>query len=187
MYFTRPRLEHREFNGLLPNGQEATKVVVDQTARADIILGNGTASFRGRDNETIQTVALTTSFDDNRYELNINQNGQLFVTVKIINLGAGGINSLRTLIEFQDPDHLQDDNTKFWYPSKEGVDRDATLASHEWQLTSVGTYILTSRKEPLHFTKARVSFRADAGVPDADTRVHVGWFHDGKIATVPEQ
>lgn len=194
MKFFREQKSHRKTIGITGAGTSATQVVIDQTPRREIILGDGSTSFKVYDPldssapfETIQTVALTTDFAVNQYVLNLSGNGQLFVTSQVVSLGGGGITALEVLIEFLDRDHMLEARTEIWLPSKEGVARNAAAASYVWGPLAAGSYILASRIEPRHFLKARVSFRADAGVADAATRVHVGWFHDGGVAFSPEQ
>lgn len=192
MKFFREKITHREQNGVLPNGGQATRVVVDQTARADIILGNGSAAFIVKDpnnpdlpGTSITTVQLTTSFDDNRYEINIDGHRQLFVSAKVLVLGT--VTGLEVLIEFLDPDHVNDDGSGLWIPSKEGVARDANEETNVHGPLTVGNYTLSSREETLHSKKARVSFRAAGGTASAATRIHTSWYHDGKPSVVAEQ
>lgn len=193
MKFFRERLIHRVQNGVLPNGGVATAVVVDQTERTDIILGNGSSSFNLRDPNdpsappaAVVSVPISTDFDDNRYELDIANHSQIYVNAKVLALGAG-IDGLEVLIEFLDPDHVNDDGTGLWIPSKEGVTREADESGCIWGPLTVGNFSLASRAEMFHFKKARVSFRASGGTADAATRIHVSWFHDGKVPVVPEQ
>ncbi len=194
MKFFREKIVHREDNGPLPDGRgNATIPVIDQVARSDIILGDGTATFNVRNSNkpslpatTILTVALTTDFEDNRYEINIASHSRIYLNVKLLALG-GTVTGLEALIEFLDPDHINDDGSGLWIPSKEGTPRDSGESANIIGPLTAGNFSLASREEMLHFKKARVSFRAATGAPDATTRIHVSWFHDGKQSAVAEQ
>lgn len=194
MKFFQERINHRVQNGILPgSGQMATSVVEDQAERSDIILGNGTAAFNVRNpNDPTQpatavtTVGLTTDFADNQYEINIANHSRVYVNVKVLDLG-GVTGGVEVLIEFLDPDHINDDGSGLWIPSKEGSPRDAAPELQIQGPLPVGNYSLSSREEMLHFKKARVSFRAQGGTANASTRIHVSWHHDGKVAAVQEQ
>lgn len=194
MKFFREKIVHREDNGPLPDGRgNATIPVIDQVARSDIILGDGTSTFDVRDSNnlslpatTITTVALTTDFNDNRYEVNIASHSRIYLNAKVLALG-GTVSGLEALVEFLDPDHINDDGSGLWIPSKEGTPREADESGNIMGPLTAGNFSLASREEMLHFKKARVSFRAAAGAPDATTRIHVSWFHDGKVPAVAEQ
>lgn len=194
MKFFREKIFHREDNGPLPEGRgNATVPVIDQDARSDIILGDGTATFDVRDPNnpslpatTITTVALTTNFADNRYEINIASHSRIYLNAKVLVLG-GTVTGLESLIEFLDPDHINDDGSGFWIPSKEGVPRDSDESANIMGPLTAGNFSLASREEMFHFKKARISFRAATGAPDATTRIHVSWHHNGKVGVVAEQ
>ncbi len=192
MLLNRPQIIHREDNGELPNGDRATLVVEDQTQRAQILLGDGTAELDG-----IVSVALTDSFVDNQYNVNINGNRVLYLVVHVIDLGT--VAGLECLIEFNDPDFpeviTENEPNVFvtteaglWMPSKEGASRESGEAGNVWGPLPAGSFILRSGEEFMHCTKARFSFRsADSTAPSAATHVKLSWYHDGKVATVPEQ
>lgn len=193
MKFFREELSHREDNGPLPNGGQATRVVIDQVARSDVILGNGTSTFNVRDPNNpslpateITSVDLTTDFVDNRYEINIASHSRIYLNAKVLALGST-VTGLEALIEFLDPDHINDDGSGLWIPSKEGIPRDSGESANIIGPLTAGNYSLASREEMLHFKKARVSFRSASGASDATTRIHVSWFHDGKQSAVAEQ
>lgn len=194
MFLNRPQINHREDNGSLPNGQRATTVIEDQSVRSQIVLGDGTAEFDG-----ITTVALTASFADNQYKVNINGNRVLYLVCHVVDLGA--IAGLECLIEFESPDFpevevidSEDPNVRvitdpgLWIPSREGASREGDLAAHIIGALGEGNFILRSREEHMHSKKARFSFRtSSATAPNSATHIKISWFHDGKIATVPEQ
>jgi hypothetical protein len=121
------------------------------------------------------STALPAAFNDNvTIELQLNGNRQVFVTVNTAALGAAALTGVVVLIEFNDNDHPE-----FWIPSKEGINREADSATHQWVLTGVGSWVVASRKEHRHFTKARVRFQALGGAADAATRIFTSWHHDG--------
>ena len=119
------------------------------------------------------TVAVPTAYNkEATFEVDLNGHGQLFTTLHVNNLGTAG--SIYVLMEFQHPD-----NPLIWIPSMEGVARTVVaIAAYENQAAAVGDYIFATRIEPLHFTKARVRFRANAA-PSANTDVDAYWFYGG--------
>jgi hypothetical protein len=189
VFLNRRQIFHREDNGPLPNGSRATRFVEDQPKLAQIILGNGTAEFDG-----ITSVLLTNSFADNRYTVNINGNRVLYLVAHVRDLGS--IAGLECLIEFNNPDFppVVDEETGavveegFWLPSKEGASRESGEAGNIWGPLPAGGFILRSGEEHMHHKLARFSFRTStATAPNASTHIRLSWFHDGKVATVPEQ
>lgn len=180
MKFIRPKIiRHDPVAGSFDaNGNPTTTPVIVQTERTDLILGDGATSFdviqKDGSVKTVQTVDTTTAFsDENTWELQINGNRQIFVTLNVEDLGAAA-SGVRVLIEFQDPDH-----TEFWIPSKEGINRESSISTHEWALTGTGNWVVASRVEHRHFKVARVRFKMIGGDADASTKVVCSWTHDG--------
>jgi hypothetical protein len=123
---------------------------------------------------TVTSVLTGIAFTaESTFDININGNQQIYVTVNTVALGANA-SGVGVLIEYQDPDHRE-----FWIPSKEGINREASSALHEWVLTGTGNKVVASRVEHRHFVKARVRFKLIGGAADADTHVVCSWTHNG--------
>jgi hypothetical protein len=181
--FTRPRIVTRTVTGTDANGHPTTVPAISQTELADLILGDGTThTVRKRtktfeisqESDSVVSVPITTAaFAD--IEQPINGNSQIFLTVNIVALGA--LSGVTCRLEFQDPDHPE-----FWIPSKEGINREADAATHNWVLNAVGNHVLASRVEHNHFRKFRARFQANVANADATTEIVVSWHHNGKVS-----
>jgi hypothetical protein len=168
------------------NGNPTTSAVETVSALSDLILGNGSSQksvFRRKQDFSLSTerdVITTVNVDTGAWtdiEQQINANSQVFLNVHVRNLGA--MTGILCRLDFRDPDHPE-----FWIPSKEGINREASEASHTWTITATGNYVLASRLEHSHFRFFRARFQAQGASADADTDVVVSWYHNGKTSPV---
>lgn len=162
-----------------PNGNPTTTAVVTQAEVTDLLFGDGTTSFTITDNsgqKVVQSIALPAAYNDaSTFFGNVAGHTQIFLSVKVVALGAGGLTGITCLIEFKDPDYPD-----FWFPSKEGVARDtAALATYEWACNGVQNYTIATRVEHPHFKMFRARFKKSAGNTDSATQILVSWQNNG--------
>jgi len=181
MKFTRPRVITKlpVVGSFDVNGNPTYTESITSPAVSDLILGNGSSSFdvlqKDGSHKSITSIALPAAYNDNAtFEVKINGNTQIFVTINTVDLGAAALSGVKVLIEFADPDH-----PGFWIPSKKGVNRESSLSVHEWSVLGVGNKVVVSREEHKQFKLARVRFRANTGAADADTKIICSWHHNG--------
>lgn len=187
------------------NGNPTTQTAETRAPVETLILGNGSSTFditvkRRRSSlydhtkvdedgnellKDVQSVAIPATFGP-ECEFFVNFNGGKDVGSKIwlmLHVEAlGTLTEGRALIEFQDSDH-----PAFWFPSLDGVARDAAAAAYEIPIDATGDFIFLTREEHTQFTRARIRFRVEAGAVSADTKIIASWSHSGGIAVVPEQ
>lgn len=179
MRFQRERIVEHNPVGVDLAGFPTTIAAVARTEVADLVLGNGAATFNVPQADgtfmAVLSTALPAAYDANAYfEILLKDNKQWFMHVHTRALGAGGLTGLVCVMEFEDPDH-----PGLWLASREGIARDAGFAAHEWTLLGLGNWCLATREEHMHFTKARARFHAAAGAAAAATNILCSFYLDG--------
>ena len=181
MKFQRPAVVDHTFTGIDPvTGFPTTTANVVQTRVDDLVLGNGAAhNVLQADGSlaAVTSVALPAAYNTNAlFEIRLHDNKQIFLSVNTVALGAAGLTGVTAVIEFNDPDY-----PAYWYPSREGVARDAGFAANEFTLLGVNSWVVASRIEHAQNLLARVRFHATAGAADAATMIVCSFHLDGGI------